>query len=197
MEEDGDCTYLNYLMEENVDGLPVLGLLVHGLLAQPQQARARQRQELLHQCYLASLLFSVADPDPGSDAFSTFGSGIRYWWKINIRIRMNIIFPRERAKKQFFGLEILKFFYADPESFWPWLEKFESEINIPDPQHCFYCKFLHLSSFADAFILCRQGSSITNKIQTQISRFKMPAFCRKHLWIWNFFIYSIQQSLCS
>jgi hypothetical protein len=53
--------YLNYLMEENVDGLPVLGLLVHGLLAQPQQARARQRQELLHR---SSLLFSGADPDP-------------------------------------------------------------------------------------------------------------------------------------
>jgi hypothetical protein len=58
--------HLNYLMEEDVDGLPVLGLLVHGLLAQPQQARARQRQELLHQ---SSLLFSVADPDPGSGAF--------------------------------------------------------------------------------------------------------------------------------
>jgi hypothetical protein len=57
-----DTVYLNYLMEENVDGLPVLGLLVHGLLAQTQQARARQRQELLHQ---SSLLFSVADPDPG------------------------------------------------------------------------------------------------------------------------------------
>jgi hypothetical protein len=60
--------YLNYLVEEDVDGLPVLGLLVYGLLAQPQQARASQRQELLNQ---SSLLFHVADPDPGSSAFLT------------------------------------------------------------------------------------------------------------------------------
>jgi hypothetical protein len=70
------CTYLNYLMEEDVDGLPVLGLLVYGLLAQPQQARARQRQELLHQ---SSLLFSVAEPYPGSGAFLASGSGILNW----------------------------------------------------------------------------------------------------------------------
>ncbi len=40
-------------------------------------------------------------------------------WVKKSRWTSRIIFPR--AKKQFFGLKILQFFDADPESFWPWI----------------------------------------------------------------------------
>jgi hypothetical protein len=45
----------------------------------------------------------------------------------------------------FFGLKILKFFYEDPDSgsgiissldLGSGTEKIQTEINIPDPQHC-------------------------------------------------------------
>ncbi len=84
---------------------------------------------------------SVADPDPGSGAFLIPGSGIcenqdpdqRSWiCGMNIPDHIN----------NFFGLKILKFFDVypgsriflamDPGSV---IEKFGSEINIPDPQH--------------------------------------------------------------
>jgi hypothetical protein len=56
------------------------------------------------------VFFSVADPDPGSGAFLTPGSGIRYGLKIRIRdpdqgCTTRIIFSR--AQKQFFELKYI------------------------------------------------------------------------------------------
>jgi hypothetical protein len=49
--------------------------------------------------------FSVADPDPGSVAFLTPGSGIRDGKNPDPGRTTRIIFPR--AQKPFFGLKIL------------------------------------------------------------------------------------------
>jgi hypothetical protein len=70
---------------------------------------------------------SVADPDPGSGAFLTAGSG------------MNKPDHISEGLETIFWLKILKFFDADPGSEMrdPGWKKFGSgiRINIPDPQH--------------------------------------------------------------
>jgi hypothetical protein len=56
---------------------------------------AQQRQvDLMNKLQVQDFLFSVADPDPGSDAFLTRGSGM-----------------------DIFGFKILKLFDVDPEGF--------------------------------------------------------------------------------
>jgi hypothetical protein len=55
-------------------------------------------------------LISVADP--GSGAFLTPGSGVGKKSRSGSGIQIPYIFLID--KKQFFGLKILKFFYADP-----------------------------------------------------------------------------------
>jgi len=59
---------------------------------------------------------SFSDPNPGSGAFMTSGSGIRDPGSA-IRIRIQDEQPRSyfrELKKQFFGLKIHKIFYVDP-----------------------------------------------------------------------------------
>ncbi len=75
---------------------------------------------------------SVTDPDPGSDAFLTPGSGKLGWVKnsgsgsgMN---NLNHIF--ESLETNCLGLKYFKFFDAHPGR-----KKFGSGINIPDPQH--------------------------------------------------------------
>jgi hypothetical protein len=63
---------------------------------------------------------SVSDPDPGSGAFLTPGS----------ESGMNNPDHISESLETFFWGKIFKFFAADPG----W-KKFESGINIPDPQH--------------------------------------------------------------
>jgi hypothetical protein len=62
-------------------------------------------------------MISVADPDPGSCAFFTPGSGIRDGQKVRIRIRdeQPESYFRE-LRNLFFWVSILKFFDADPGS---------------------------------------------------------------------------------
>jgi hypothetical protein len=67
-------------------------------------------------------MISVADPDPGSGAFLTPGSGSG----------MKILDHFPRAYTQFFGLKILKFFDADPGSFRPWIR--DGKIWVWDPE---------------------------------------------------------------
>jgi hypothetical protein len=83
----------------------------------------------------------VADPDPGSGAFLTPGSGSWDPGWVKNQDPAQIIFPR--ASKPIFVDNILKFFDAGPG--WkefesgirdPGWKKFGSGINIPDPQHC-------------------------------------------------------------
>jgi hypothetical protein len=76
---------------------------------------------------------SVADPDPGSGALLTPGSGIR------IRDEQPGSYFRELRNN--FWVKILKIFDADPG--WkkirirdPGCKKFGSGKNIPDPQLC-------------------------------------------------------------
>jgi hypothetical protein len=63
---------------------------------------------------------SVADPDPGSGAFLTPGSGIRDGQKVSIRIRDeqsgSYFLELRNHFFVFFGVKILKFLDADPGS---------------------------------------------------------------------------------
>ncbi len=60
---------------------------------------------------------SVADPDPGSGAFLTPGSGIRgpEWVKIRIRIRDENPDHISECLETILWVKIFKFFEADPE----------------------------------------------------------------------------------
>jgi hypothetical protein len=70
---------------------------------------------------------SVADPDPGSGAFLTPGSGIRDEQPGSYFLEL---------RNHFYGVKILKFFYADPESGIETVRiRDGKKINIPDPQH--------------------------------------------------------------
>jgi hypothetical protein len=85
---------------------------------------------------------SVADPDPGSGAVLTPGSGIRDGYKI--RIWDEKLGSYSESLETVLWVNILQFFIADQGS---GLEKFGSGIrngknsypgsgiNIPDPQH--------------------------------------------------------------
>jgi hypothetical protein len=96
-------------------------------------------EELHHDRFLFLILYSgVVVPNPGSGAFFTPGSGIRDEQPGSYFLQLG---------NHFFGVKIykiLKFFDADPGSGRktvrirdPGWKKVGSEINIPDPQHCF------------------------------------------------------------
>ncbi len=72
----------------------------------------------LHLLQLTSVQFSFADPDPGSGAFLTPGSGIRVpGWikkKTGSGSGMNNQDHISESLEKIFGVKILKFFYADP-----------------------------------------------------------------------------------
>jgi hypothetical protein len=88
---------------------------------------------------------SVADPDPGSGAFWTRGSGMGKksdpdpeWVKSRIRIRD--VQPGScfrELRKPFFGLKYLNSLtrIRDGKNSDPGWKKFRSGIYIPDPQH--------------------------------------------------------------
>jgi hypothetical protein len=95
--------------------------------------------------------FSVADPNPGSGAFLTAGSGIRCLFDLWIRdpgwvknqdpdpgsgSGINNPDHISESLEIIFWVKILEFFDAD--SGW---KKFGSGINIPGPQHWIHCTF--------------------------------------------------------
>jgi hypothetical protein len=59
---------------------------------------------------------------------------------------MNIPNNFSESLQTVLGLKILKFFYANPESFWPWIRdrKIRTGINIPDLQHDCAVKYLSI-----------------------------------------------------
>ncbi len=76
-------------MEEDVDGLPVLGLLVDRLLAQPKQAGAGQGQELLRMkrrvtSTLLSVHFILKVLSSEIERGRKLGSSDRYWFSIMV-----------------------------------------------------------------------------------------------------------------
>ncbi len=74
---------------------------------------------------------SVADPDPGSGAFLTPGSGMSK--KSGFGSGMNNPDHISESLETIFWVKILKFFNADPGS---GIKKIRFRDNIPDPQHC-------------------------------------------------------------
>jgi hypothetical protein len=79
---------------------------------------------------------SVADPDPGSGAFLTPGSGMgrKSAFGSGIRDEQPGSYFLE-LRNHFFGVKILKFFDAYPGSRMEKKSDPGSGINIPDPQH--------------------------------------------------------------
>ncbi len=90
----------------------------------------------------AIVIYSVADPDSGSAAFLTLGSGMGKKSESGSRIRTGMNNPDHISDRleTFFGLKILEFFDADPGSGMEniWIRDPVSGINIPDPQHWSY-----------------------------------------------------------
>jgi hypothetical protein len=89
------------------------------------------------------LFCSVADPDLGSGAFLTPGSGMGRKSASGSRMNNpNHIFYSLETFFCCFGVKILKFLMRIWDSGWreigSGMEKVGSGINIPDPQHCFF-----------------------------------------------------------
>ncbi len=96
---------------------------------------------------------NVADPDPGSGAFLTPGSGMGK--KSRSGSGMNIPDHISESLETILWVKILKFFDADadPGIIWSGREKFGSQIrygmNIPDPQHCrreYFCSLIQYNN---------------------------------------------------
>jgi hypothetical protein len=87
---------------------------------------------------------SVEDPDSGSGAFLTLGSGMGK--KSGSGSGVNNPDHISESLEYIFWVTILKYFDADPG----W-KKFGTGINIPDLQHCceaIYCEFYRSGTFA-------------------------------------------------
>ncbi len=82
----------------------------------------------------------------------------------------------ERSGNKFLVKNTLKFYDADPESFWPWVRA----------QHCFYCKFKRLRRIADTLFYA--DPDLTYQ-QNPDPEFEVQNACvlKKHLWFWNFY----------
>jgi hypothetical protein len=124
---------------------------------------------------------SVADPDPGSGAFLPLdpgsGSDIRDGEKSGSVSGMNIPNNFSESLQTVLGLKILKFFDANPESFWPWIRdgKIRTGINIPDPQYCSAVKYLSIlllkMSQTGVIIKTTVPSKYDDRIEMMIQRF--------------------------
>ncbi len=100
--------------------LPISLELSKGFLRMKQQVLLEKLIRLRYGNSKSSILISVADPD--RVLFWPLDPGYK-------KIR-NCDYISERLVK-FFGLKILKFFDANPRSFWPWIR--DGNIPIRDP----------------------------------------------------------------
>ncbi len=101
---------------------------------------------------------SVRDPDPGSGAFFTPGSGMDK--KLGSGSGMNNPDHISECIETISWDKILEFFDAHPgwKKFESGMKKFGSGINIPDPQHClFHFLFFLLNRYRTFFLFfCHQ-----------------------------------------